>query len=331
MKTGDGSDKNNSDKLRSDKLLTATVIIATYNRPQDLELAIDSVIRQTLPPEEIIIVDDGNLVDPPLRSRAMRAGIRYIYLRKPPGQRGLTRSRNLGVNHATSDLIFFLDDDVALFPDFMERSIAIYQALPQVSGMGGGEVLTKKNSPLAKLWFFYDVMFCMTGFKKGYFLPSCFSTNMGNPVLKTRLAPVEFLGGASFSFRRNVFQSYRFSEEFQGYGLGEDKDFSYRVSQNHILVSTPDARLHHYESPVMRYQKYQKAKAKVMSKYGFLTRCNVKKRFSGFWFCYAMAGYLLKRSLIMAVSFDTSEVQRVRGILAGFKEILALRKAGKDE
>ncbi|MCG8619076.1 MAG: glycosyltransferase, partial [Desulfobacterales bacterium] len=279
----------------------------------------------------IIIVDDGNLVDPPLRSRAMRAGIRYIYLKKPPGQQGLTRSRNLGVNHATSDLIFFLDDDVALFPDFMERSIAIYQALPQVSGMGGGEVLTKKNSPLAKLWFFYDVMFCMTGFKKGYFLPSCFSTNMGNPVLKTRLAPVEFLGGASFSFRRNVFQSYRFSEEFQGYGLGEDKDFSYRVSQNHILVSTPDARLHHYESPVMRYQKYQKAKAKVMSKYGFLTRCNVKKRFSGFWFCYAMAGYLLKRSLIMAVSFDTSEVQRVRGILAGFKEILALRKAGKDE
>ena len=312
-------------------MLKASIIIATYNRPRDLEVTIASILRQSVKPLEIIVVDDGDLGDPPLRTPALRAGINYIYIKKPAGQRGLTRSRNLGVKRASGDIIFFFDDDVELFEDYLETSLGIYEAYPGISGAGGGEIFDKKNSLAARLAFIYEAAFCMTGFKEGYFLPSGFSTNMGTPALKTKFARVEFLGGASFSFRREVFRKHKFSEAFKGYGLGEDKDFSYRVSVDHVLVFTPAARLYHYESPVMRYQKFQKAKATVLSKYGFLTRCNVKNKFKGFWFCYAMAGYLLKRTIIMAVSFDPSEVERVRGILAGFREILSKQKESADD
>jgi GT2 family glycosyltransferase len=237
----------------------------------------------------------------------------------------LTRSRNVGIEAATGDILFFLDDDIQLFSDFLENSLACYHKHPHIDGMGGGEILNKKPSIAQKLWFAYGVVFCMTGFKKGYFLPSAFSTNLGNPNLKTRFGPVEFLGGASFSFRRHVFETARFSEEFAGYGLGEDKEFSYRISRSHTLYANPDAKLYHFESPLMRYQKHDRAKAKLLSKYHFLTRVNIKNRFKGFWFCYALTGFLLKRIVIMLISFDKSEVDRVKGTLAGFAMILKKR------
>lgn len=307
-------------------MLKASIIIPTYNRSQDLEVAIASVLNQTMHPHEIIVVDDGALNSPPLQGKARQMGIDYIYIKKQPRDRGLTKSRNIGVDRATGDIIFFFDDDVKLFEDFLEKSLERYEQHPEISGMGGGEILNKRPSLSQKIWFIYDVIFCMNGFKKGYFLPSCFSTNLGNPVLKTRFSRVEFLGGAGFSFRKKVFDANRFSETFQGYGLGEDKDFSYKVSQTHILFANPDARLYHFESPIMRYEKYNKAKAKVLSKYRFLTSCNVKGHFSGFWFCYAMTGYLIKRILLMLVSYDPSEVMRVKGILAGMIEILKSRQ-----
>jgi glycosyltransferase involved in cell wall biosynthesis len=304
----------------------ASIIIATYNRPQELTVAIASILDQTVHPHEIIVVDDGALTDPPLQAEAKRKGIRYIYIRKSPENRGLTRSRNVGIEAATGDILFFLDDDIQLFSDFLENSLACYHKHPHIDGMGGGEILNKKPSIAQKLWFAYGVVFCMTGFKKGYFLPSAFSTNLGNPNLKTRFGPVEFLGGASFSFRRHVFETARFSEEFAGYGLGEDKEFSYRVSCTHTLYANPAAKLYHFESPVMRYQKYDRAKATVLSKHHFLTDCNVKNRFKGFWFCHAMTGYLLKRVILMLISFDKGEVDRVSGTLSGIFTILKKRQ-----
>ncbi len=305
----------------------ASIIIATYNRPKELAVAIGSILDQTVKPLEIIVVDDGALPDPPLQSEALKKGIRYTYIRKSPDNRGLTRSRNIGIDAACGDILFFLDDDIQLFTDFLETSLTCYHNHPHIDGMGGGERLNKKPSISQKLWFCYEILFCMTGFKKGYFLPSAFSTNLGNPNLKTRFGPVEFLGGASFSFRRHVFETARFSEEFAGYGLGEDKEFSYRISNTHSLYANPDAKLYHFESPAMRYQKYDKAKAKILSKYYFLTRVNVRNRFKGFWFCYAMTGFLLKRMIIMLISFDRSEVDRVMGTLAGFALILKKKQA----
>lgn len=311
--------------MRSPDLPKASIIIATYNRPRELTVAIGSILDQTVKPHEIIVVDDGALSDPPLRTAALRKGIRYIHIQKSPENRGLTKSRNIGIDAADGDILFFLDDDVKLFNDFLEISLACYAQYPDISGMGGGEVFNKKPGLSQKLWFCHEVLFCMTGFKKGYFLPSAFSTNLGNPNLKTRFGPVEFLGGASFSFRRHVFKTARFSEDFAGYGLGEDKEFSYRISRTHTLYANPAAKLYHFESPVMRYQKYQKARAKILSKHHFLTACNVKNTFKPFWFCYAVTGYLLKRIIIMLLSFDKSEVDRVKGALAGIFTILKSR------
>jgi len=99
--------------------LRTSVIIPTYNRPDDLEKCVESIIIQTVRPDELIIVDDGDLQKQPLQQSCEEAGIGYIYFRKD--KPGLTASRNAGIKLAGGDIVFFFDDDVVLFPDYVEQ------------------------------------------------------------------------------------------------------------------------------------------------------------------------------------------------------------------
>lgn len=312
-------------------MVTTSVIIPTYNRPDDLKVAIASILKQTVKPDEIIVIDDGNLQDPPFQSKAIRSGINYIYIKKKECDKGLTKSRNIGIGHSKGEIIFFFDDDVELFPDYIEKVLSGYDAHPHLQGIGGNSFIKRKLTLFERLFFFYDILFCLAGFKKGYFVPSGFSTDLGNPNLRTRFSKVEFLGGASFSFKKKVLSEFNFSEDFHGYGLGEDKEFTYRVSKKYPLAICPEAKLFHHESPLMRYQMKDRGRAKILSKYHFISECNIKNKFSGFFFCYAIAGYLLKRILIMLISYDPGEVERVKGILAGILEVVKKKRSHNND
>jgi hypothetical protein len=81
--------------------------------------------------------------------------------------------------------------------------------------------------------------------KEGKVLPSGFVTDFGTKgVPLEKVQEVDFFHGYAMSFRRNIFQEFSFDEKkYQRYGLGEDQDFSYRVSKKYKLVVTPRAKL----------------------------------------------------------------------------------------
>src|SRR5262249_42693013 len=56
---------------------------------------------------------------------------------------------------------------------------------------------------------------------------------------------VEFLSGCNMAYRRDVLDALSFDERLAGYALGEDLEFSHRVSRRWKLVLTPEARLEH--------------------------------------------------------------------------------------
>ncbi len=63
---------------------------------------------------------------------------------------------------------------------------------------------------------------------------------------------VEWLNGCSMSFRITVFDEATFDDSLQGYSMGEDYDFSFRVSRTHKLVVEPAATCIHHLTPTMR-------------------------------------------------------------------------------
>ncbi len=88
-----------------------SVIIPTYNRAEYLKRAMTSVLEQTRPPEELIIVDDGSTdyTTEIVQHVAGRAEFPVRLLRRE--NRGAAAARNVGINHASGDILCFLDSD----------------------------------------------------------------------------------------------------------------------------------------------------------------------------------------------------------------------------
>lgn len=304
-------------------MLKSTVIIPTYNRPEELTNCIESILNQSIKPNEIIVVDDGDLSELPLKDRCIHFGIHYIYFRK--NVRGLTASKNAGVRLATGDVILFLDDDTVLFPDYIEQILNTYSLESErpIMGVGGLIANTKLLTFPRRLRRIFNLMFLMAGIEEGKVLPSGFSTDIGTtefPIKKT--SPVDFLQGGASSFRKEIFADFVFSERYERYGMGEDKDFAYRVSRKHKLVINPKAKLFHFQSPKMRFDAARETQEIVLGRYRLFRRCVKKGWWSWFLFCYALFGYLLVRTIVMCVAFKKENVRKVKGIFQAIKDIL---------
>jgi glycosyltransferase involved in cell wall biosynthesis len=96
-----------------------SVIIPCYNAQRTITQAIESVLWQTHPKWECIIVDDGSTDDSPSIVRAFaRRDRRIKYVRQQ--NKGLAAARNKGVSMANGKFIQFLDADDLLLPDKLQ-------------------------------------------------------------------------------------------------------------------------------------------------------------------------------------------------------------------
>jgi len=103
-----------------------SVIIPTWNRSGTLCRALDSVFAQTLPPLEIIIVDDGSIDGTATRVQQRYPQCQYIYQE----QKGVSAARNLGIRTARGDWIAFLDSDDEWLPTKLESQRALLDSSP---------------------------------------------------------------------------------------------------------------------------------------------------------------------------------------------------------
>jgi glycosyltransferase involved in cell wall biosynthesis len=103
-----------------------SVIIPTFNRAHTLPRAVDSVLAQTRPADEILIVDDGSTD----RTRELIENgypqCRYLH----QANRGVSSARNLGIREARGDWIALLDSDDAWLPDKLQRQEQALRADP---------------------------------------------------------------------------------------------------------------------------------------------------------------------------------------------------------
>lgn len=104
--------------------ITISIIIPIYNVSAYVERCIQSVMAQTRPCTECIIVDDASPDDSMAKCERLIASYqgptRFIILHHEKN-RGLSAARNTGFATATGDYIFYLDSDDALTPDCLEE------------------------------------------------------------------------------------------------------------------------------------------------------------------------------------------------------------------
>jgi len=118
-----------------------SVVIPLYNKARYVHCAVHSVLAQTLPPHEVIVVDDGSSDNSAQVVEAI-ADPRVRLVRQPNA--GVSAARNRGIGLATGDWIAFLDADDWYHPEMLAALKQAHEACPE-AGLLGAQSRTMQN------------------------------------------------------------------------------------------------------------------------------------------------------------------------------------------
>ncbi|MCL5128731.1 glycosyltransferase family 2 protein [Algibacter sp. L4_22] len=256
-----------------------SLLICTYMRPKAIIKLLESVNKQTLYPNDIIIIDGSTNRDTEiiLKDKAFK---NLSYYKVEADNRGLTKQRNFGITHVgnTIDIVCFLDDDVVLEPHYFEQLLSTYKTHPEALAVGGyitNEIdWQKQTTENDTNYFYYDGwqrkeplrfkirrLFGVLPDVPPGFMPA-FSNGRSVSFLPPsgKVYPVEQIMGGVSSYKKEVFETLNFSTYFEGYGLYEDADFSLRIAKQGMLYINTAAQLAHHHEPSGRPNKFSYGK-----------------------------------------------------------------------
>ena len=107
-----------------------TVIVPTFNRRQWIGECLDSVLAQTYPNIEIIVVDDGSS-DGTFDWLSSEPKYADVNVQMQPNQ-GASVARNNGIECSNGDLIAFIDSDDLLLPHHVETAVKKFAEVPEL-------------------------------------------------------------------------------------------------------------------------------------------------------------------------------------------------------
>jgi glycosyltransferase involved in cell wall biosynthesis len=229
--------------------MDVSLIITTYNWPGALAVTLQSVLRQTRPPDEVIIADDGS--SSKTAETVMRilgsARLNWRHAWHPDEGIRQARVKNLGVKFSQGDYLIFIDHDVVLHPEFVSDHCTRAEK---------GLFLQGKRCFLPET---YTIRLLQDGFVKP---PSPFLKGMENRKNAFRLPGiVKFLfppkssqltlRGCNLSMARSDFLMVDgYDETFDQLWGREDSDLCYRLFHSGVKVknlwfSALQYHLHH--------------------------------------------------------------------------------------
>lgn len=224
-----------------------TVVTPTFRRPKEAVELLANLSRQTLLPDEVILVDGA-----PDEERQTEQAVAPVIAALPfecryvRSERGTAVQRNFGIDRARGEFVALIDDDIRLEPDFFARIVEVFKndRAREVGGVVGYRNDLYRSVADSERWRWYRrLKFFSTyepgryDFKSGYPI----NNNLQPPFGGTR--EVDFMTTACALWRREVFDSgLRFDLFFRDYGVLEDAHLSLRAGTKWKLLQCGDAR-----------------------------------------------------------------------------------------
>ena len=291
---------------------TLSVVICTRDRPELLATCLESLRRQSRSPEEIVIIDASAT---PSRGATDRLALNmpgcHVALIGSPA--GLPRQRNLGARATTGGVVVYLDDDVVLEPGYLAAVARTFEddCTGRIGGVGGAQV----PDPTPREPFLRRAacrLFLLDTYGRGIVKRSGRPDHAFSP--RSRME-VECLSGCNMAYRREVLDALSFDERLDGYALGEDLQFSYRVSRRWKLVVTPEARLDHRHAGGGRPSLNEHQAMAVFNRYLFFREHLARGPVDWMLYVWSSIGGML---LILR----DPTARGFRGTLAGYRAVL---------
>lgn len=299
-----------------------SVIIPTLNRPADLKRCLDSLVVQTLPPDELIIVDQSsdeqtkNLLEE-YRKKYGHVIPSVIYIHQ--AEKSSARARNLGASLAKGEILSFTDDDIILYPDYLEKIMVGFKD-PRVGGVMGNvenPIYIVGIKGFFRRWLMR--VFLLSNFK-GKMTVSGF----GYPIFERKIDKVEdvhLFPGYSMNFRRELFLAQQFDNWFSGYSFREDVDLSYRISQHAKLIMVPDARFYHNHSQGSRLDLVNLKKMQFKNFNYLFKKHRPQTLFYRVAFAYSLFGILFIDFVELILNWTKQRQEALKADLAGISDL----------
>lgn len=298
-----------------------TVIVCTRNRPDDLRLCLESILLSQPRPAEVIVVDNAPPNDATARI-AIEYPVRYVV---EPRQ-GLNWARTCGARAATSDLLLYTDDDVAVDAGWVGAMCKPF-ADPQVGAVTGLVLARELETPTQEAFEKYG------GFSRGY-KERRFTIGNTLPVAAGNIG-----AGASMALRKGLVTGLKLFESELDCGTatlsGGDSYAFYRLLKNGHAI--------YYTAKAICWHRHRRTERELLATlygysvgvYSMLLRCVADDkdwtagRAAAGWFVShhlrnAIRG-LLRRPGAIPLRYTASEIS---GVLAAFG---AYRKARRIE
>ena len=265
ISTMPGGDHSGDSSARA--LPSISILMPTKNRIEELLETLDSITGQDHPPEEVVIIDQSaenceDLVRPKFAS-SPEINLVYIWDPEIPG---LVPARIVGVNRSSSEIVFFIDDDITLDLDCVGKLAQRYADNPDFAGICGVDV-----DGAAIPWWLVIA-------RKAYMLgPFNDDRSLTNKRFKglTDPQPARLVSGGYISYRKSVFDEFEFEGKLWGHRWNSSIDFSYRVSAKYPVVLDPLVRVRH-RIPYGTYTAEEFVRIRVAGAFFFFKR-NIKK------------------------------------------------------
>lgn len=194
-----------------------SIIIPTYGRPDTLSIAIESCLKQTYSPIELIVVDDNNpgteareLTEQMMKQYEQNPKVKYI--RHQYNKNG-SAARNTGFRNSSGKYVAFLDDDDYFYPKKIANQVQRFENLSEEYGVCYSKYETRRNGKL---------MLTYRGHEEG------------NVLLYALMRNLFIAAGSNLLVKRHVVQEINgFDESFK---RNQDLEFLVRILQKHKLA-----------------------------------------------------------------------------------------------
>jgi glycosyltransferase involved in cell wall biosynthesis len=242
--------------------MNLAVIVATKDRPTDLRTMLSSVAAQTRRPDQVVVVDASA---ESVESVAHEfPGLAIRYLRHWPPSAAAQRNTGLAAVDPRCDLVGFMDDDIVLEPDAIEKMLQFWQtAGDRVGGagfnwtnVGSGDSVPRSLRRLTSWLGLYPADSWQVA-RSGW-------QSFEGSVSSTKQA--QWLPSGASVWRRELFKCHRFDPKFEGYSYLEDLDFSLSVAKEYELYVVAPARFAHYPAIAGRVSRRRFGRVEVANR-----------------------------------------------------------------
>lgn len=223
------------------------IVIASYNRPEEVNLTLNALIKNKNIPGKIYVVDQSkhSKTKKVVSKYKKKLPVEYIFSSQPSS----SIAKNIGIKLAREKykMILILDDDVDLLKGYFDNALAEFNKNPKLMALGGIDTGTFRQNRAAKgkeetgksAKAFLKLFFLPHKAKNSYKITSPYGYTI-DPKPDKVVKDAEWLPGFNELFRSEVFRNY-LCPESRGGNVLEDIDSSYyafkKFGKGSVIIS----------------------------------------------------------------------------------------------